>query len=386
LKPIRERFSEIFGAKPGFEVIAPGRINLIGEHIDYLDGLVMPAAIDRSIYAAVAPNQSDEIRIWTSLTGAGRVKISLSDLTKRSGKDFWMNYPIGVLSLYRDRGIDCPGFDILIDADLPTGAGLSSSAALEITIALVIEELSGGPGLDGLERARICQQAEHDFAGVPCGMMDQLAVGMSRAGCALMIDCRDHSIQSIPFPEDIAIVVSDTRVKHSLGDGEYRKRREECEAAIALLPVSSLRDASPAMIDEHKPLLGDLLYRRARHAVTEMERVRSFAGALENRDHTVMSRTLLGSHLSLRDDFEVSCPELDALVDAAYAFGPGRGLIGARMTGGGFGGSTISLVRREAADDLIQHLQSAYFETFRTMIEPFVTVPSAGARVVYSYS
>jgi galactokinase len=236
--------------------------------------------------------------------------------------------------------------------------------------------------MDPVARALLCQKAEHDYAGVPCGIMDQLAVGATRGGHALMIDCRDLALTQVPMPEGIAMVVADTRVKHALGGGEYAKRRADCEAACKVLGVPSLREATLDQVEAGREDLGDRLFRRARHAVTEMVRVGTFAEALRKSDAAVIGRTMRDCHESLRDDYEVSCQELDALVDAAYEFGPERGLLGARMTGGGFGGSTINLVREEGASDLCEHLASAFQERFGAEIEPFVTSAAGGARIL----
>ncbi|MEO0416985.1 MAG: galactokinase, partial [Verrucomicrobiota bacterium] len=373
---LKTQFVQAFGSDPQFGVRSPGRINLIGEHIDYLDGLVMPMAIDRGIYGVVAPNSSDEIRIWTSITGE-LASVSTGDSQVREGKEFWLNYPVGVLSVYRDAGVNCPGFDIAIDSDLPTGAGLSSSAALETVFGLVIERLAG-KSFTAVERALFCQKAEHDFAGVPCGVMDQMAVGACEEGKALMLDCRDNGLTPVSIPEGIGIVVTDTQVTHALGDGEYKKRRQDCEAALEILPADSWRDLSIEVVNAHSEQLGDQLFRRARHAVTEIARVDAFAAALDGNDYEKMSAALLGSHLSLKDDFEVSCHELDKLVEFAYQFGPEQGLVGARMTGGGFGGSTISLVKEESAESLMSHLVTEFESAFGKTLTPFLTRPSAG--------
>jgi len=375
----KQAFETIFGQPPAAVIQSPGRINLIGEHVDYLDGLVMPVAIDRHVHMAVSPGKNQTCRVWSELSGGEPVEISMDKLEPRS--DSWLNYIIGVLALLRDRGTRIPTFDAAITADLPTGAGLSSSAALETATALSVETLTGEE-MNPIKRAKLCQQAEHDFAGVPCGIMDQLAAGAGRAGHALQIDCRDLQIQLVPIPDDMAILVTDTQVKHSLGDGEYRKRSEDCEKALDILGVDSLRDADLSLVESGRDRLGDQLFRRARHAVTEMERVRQFTRALESSDAATIGQLMLASHESLRNDFDVSCDELDVLVEAAYDFGPERGLFGSRMTGGGFGGSTISLVRKDAAGELKQHLQSAFLKHFKHEVNPFITQAVDGATII----
>lgn len=377
---LKHTFEEQFSSLPSFAIRAPGRINLIGEHIDYLDGFVMPAAIDRSIFAVGAANQTDKIRLLSSLSDEV-TSFSVNDDQIRKGKDFWLNYVVGVLASYRKKGIPCKGFDLVIDTDLPTGAGLSSSAALETTFALAVEKMADTQ-LTPVERARLCLQAEHEYAGVPCGIMDQLAVGASEAGKGLLIDCQSQEFDTVSIPDGVSIIVTDTQVKHALGDGEYKKRCEDCAAALSQLGVDSWRDVTMSMIEEKQQDLGDRLFRRARHAVTEIGRVGAFADALQQNNSEQIGKLMKASHLSLKDDYEVSCPELDLLVDAAYEFGPKNGLLGSRMTGGGFGGSAICLVTETAADKLMQHLQTKFCEAFNREVTPFITTPSAGAHYV----
>lgn len=381
MRPIQELFQSAFGRDPDVVVQAPGRINLIGEHVDYLDGFVMPAAIERSIFGAAAKLDQPLVRIQTALAGPDSVEVCLDDLSPKSGADSWLNYIIGVLALKREAGIEVPGFEVVFETDLPTGAGLSSSAALETATALIVEGLTD-TAQTPVERALLCQQAEHEYAGVPCGIMDQLAVGASQADHALMIDCRDQSVSTIPIPEGVTLIVTDSRVKHALADGEYGKRRADCEKAAEILGVPSLRDATLEMVQAKEGELGDRLFRRARHAVTEIARVGEFATALRSNDEATMGAIMRAGHESLRDDFEVSCEELDALVEFAYDFGPERGLLGSRMTGGGFGGSTVSLVRTESAEVLKSHLQSQFEARFNLTIEPFVTRAAEGAKIL----
>lgn len=376
-------FHERFGKAPSVVAVSPGRVNLIGEHIDYLGGCVMPIAIDRHLTVEAAPTEDGSFEILPIRAGFGApVRITGDDLTKREAAgERWLNYLIGVIAVYRGTGVDVPGFRAVIYSDLPTGAGLSSSAALETAVALVIESLSG-VARDVVDRAILCQRAEHEYAGVPCGIMDQLAVGAGKAGHVLHLDCRDLSMRHCPVPDGLVVLTADTGVKHALGDGEYRKRREDCDAAMAILGTDSLRGVSLERVNACEDSLGDRLFRRARHAVTEMARVESFAAALEKGDLPTLGRSMRASHDSLRDDFDVSCPELDHLVDAAFAFGTGRGLVGSRMTGGGFGGSTVSLVRRESAGELKVFLEGAFREKFGRELNCFITSAVDGAKLV----
>lgn len=379
----REQFRAMFGAEPTVAAKAPGRVNLIGEHIDYLGGSVLPIAIDRHIEVLARPVNSTRCEIWTSALGDQRAAFfDIADLSRRSTrKDAWLNYPIGVLAGYQDAGVEVPGFQAAIFSSLPVGAGLSSSAALETSFALILEQLTGSHQ-NVVDRAQLCQWAEHAYAQVPCGIMDQLAIGACEKDCALLIDCGLLTLRSVPIPTGVAVLTADTGVKHALGDGEYRKRREDCESAAKLLGVQSLRGVPVDGVTSNRLKLGDRLFRRARHAVTEMARVAAFATAMEEADFESLGQLMLAGHASLRDDFEVSCRELDVLVDAAYEFGPERGLIGSRMTGGGFGGSTVSLVREDAADDLKAHLEADFRQTFNRTPNCFITKAVGGATTV----
>ena len=365
-----DAFSSHFGKEPTWRITAPGRINLIGEHVDYLGGFVMPVAIDRALRLAVRANDSGKIRLWTSGQTA---EVDLSKLVPFTGELFWLSYVTGVVEMLRREGIEPRGFDVAITSDLPTGAGLSSSAALETGIALAMEAVTG-QALDPVTRARLCQQAEHEFAGVPCGLMDQLAVGLGKRGHALMIDCQDHSLEWIEIPHRLMIVVADTGVKHALADGEYRRRREECEAALERMGKDHWREVLPEDLD----WLDGKLLQRARHVVTEMARVPQMRAAMAEEDLKRIGQILRAGHHSLRDDFEVSCRELDVLVEAVDGFGA----IGARMTGGGFGGSTISLIREQEemdAIDLISHLKRLYELECGRELNAFVVRASDGA-------
>ena len=377
---IAELFSQLYGTSPRWIVRAPGRINLIGEHIDYLGGTVMPAAIDRNLTMAVRSNGTELINIWSSEQQVedAPVGFGLSDLKPFEGDLYWLNYIGGVVEMLRRDGLEPIGFDALIRSDLPAGAGLSSSAALETATALAVECITGQQ-LDPLRRAELCRQAEHGFAGVPCGIMDQIAVGLGRKNHALMLDCSNASFAPVQIPEGIAILVSDTRVNHALGDGEYQKRRESCDQALQIFAKSSWGEVSLDDLETHKSELGPLLNRRARHVVSEMARVSEMSNALASGNLKQVAETMKSGHESLRDDFEVSCPELDLLVESAYDFGTGRGLVGARMTGGGFGGSTISLVREEAAESLKFHLEDRFRARFNSESNCFITQAADGA-------
>jgi len=373
-----QKFKDQFGKEPEVVIRAPGRINLIGDHIDYLEGRVLPMAINKHIEMAATPNSSGEIKVWSEAAEGPPVIIPLNDLFRDNTEAKLANYISGVVVLMKQKGIETHGFDAVITSTLPQGAGMSSSAALTTATALCMEALAKKK-LEPFERALLCQHVEHEFAGVPCGIMDQLAVGMSQQDQALLIDCQSLRVENVTFPDDLDIVVCDSGIQHSLADGEYKRRREECREAMQILKTKSLRYVKIEQLEAEKKQLGETLYHRARHAITEMERVLEFVIALQYSDITKVARLMWDSHFSLKDDFDVSCMELDHLVRIAYDFGRNRGLLGSRMTGGGFGGSTVNLVRSDASHQFITYMKDKYKETTGQDISPFITRPSPGA-------
>ena len=266
------------------------------------------------------------------------------------------------------------GFEIAFDADLPLGAGLSSSAALEAATAIVVESMAGIE-LPPIDRALLCQSAEHNFAGVPCGIMDQLAVNAGVAAHALNIDCRSLDVSPSRLPTDLAIVVVDSKVKHALADGEYAKRKADCESACEILRIAQLRDTSTRQIEAARDQLGGRILRRARHVVTEIDRVQRFPAALDRGDHEEVGQLMAASHRSLRDDYEVSCPELDSLVEIATSLGA----VGTRMMGGGFGGSTVNLIREAEAETFAETVVARYAERTGQQVDAFVVHAVGGA-------
>jgi len=368
-------FHQTFGSTPTIRARAPGRVNLIGGHVDYLGGPVLPIAINRFVEVSGAPKEQGEGVSASCEVGSkfgGELLRGSFDPVRPEREaaptSSWLNYVIGVVAGYVERGIEVPPFELAIEASLPVGAGLSSSAALETAVAHFVEQLTG-ERLEVVERAKLCRRAEHVFAGVPCGLLDQLAVGASRADQALWIDCRDLSLEWIPFPPELVVMVANTGVKHKLGDSEYKKRVDTCARACAELGLASLRDLSVAELEQRAtavPFAGldELAFRRVRHAVTEMARVEAFADVLQKEQGKLPGLAALrpilhASHMSLRDDYEVSCRELDLLVDAANRF-PGDGFFGVRMTGGGFGGCTINLLRADVVEPFAAHLDAAF--------------------------
>jgi len=370
----REHFSRIFSSDPLFSACAPGRVNLIGEHVDYQDGLVAPLAINRYVVAAAAPIREHEARIWSSARNEPPVIVDLENITPLEAGSAWANYVFGVIAGYRKAGHDPGGLAIAIDGDLPAGAGLSSSAALESATALIVEVLANVQ-LPAKERAQLCREAEHEYAGVPCGIMDQLAVNCGLENHALGIDCRTLEVSPFPLPAELSLVVIDSKVKHSLADGEYARRRDDCEAGAKILGVRTLRDSSMAKLQEMRGRLGQQLYRRAHHVVSEITRVKDFTAAMASGNPSLAGSLMNASHASLRDDFEVSCPELDTLVDIACNLNA----LGSRMMGGGFGGSTINLVQATEANDFANQVVSTCREQHGWIPEAFVVSAVNGA-------
>jgi galactokinase len=354
-----ELFAESFGRQPAGVWSAPGRVNLIGEHTDYNAGLCLPIALPQRTYAACSPRDDDLLRL-VSTHGEEPAEVHLAQVAAGTPGG-WAAYVAGVPWALAKAGHDVRGADVAVDSSVPVGAGLSSSAALECAAGAALSELFGLGLLDSQDgRARLaaaCMDAENTIAQAPTGGMDQSAAMLARAGHALLLDCRDHSTRDVPFDLDragLALLVVDTRAEHTLVDGQYAERRDSCEQAARELGVATLREVPAGGLDERlEALSSDLLRRRARHVVTEIGRVERAVGALEQGDFEELGRLFLESHASMRDDFEISVAELDAAVEAAV----GAGALGARMTGGGFGGSAIALLaadRVEAARDQVE--------------------------------
>ncbi len=373
-----EAFVARFGRPPALLAAAPGRVNVIGEHIDYNDGFVLPAAIGlRTVLAASARNDP-HIEIH-NLTNGLVLEMDAVAPVPRAAAGSWENYLRGVLHGLLTEGLPVPGFQAVLASNIPIGGGLSSSAALEVCFATALETLAAAP-LDPAHKALLCQQAEHDFAGVPCGIMDQFASVFGRQNHLLLLDCRSRAFEWIPFPDpNISLLIANSNVRHSLADGEYAARRRQCLEALTLLQCQSWRDVGESQLEAARPRLSGLLFRRARHVVAEIARTRRAAEAIQRADWDAVRHLMAASHTSLRDDYEVSCPELDLLVEIAA---PLPGLLGTRMTGGGFGGSTVSLVRNQHLPAVIAALHDRYFE--QTGIEPsiFATRPGPGAQLL----
>ncbi|MFF9604820.1 galactokinase [Streptomyces sp. NPDC014684] len=373
------RFTELYGAAPEGVWAAPGRVNLIGEHTDYNDGFVMPFALPHQTTAAVSRRTDGVLRLHSADIGGEAVELALDALAPQSDKE-WTAYPAGVVWALREAGHPVTGADVHLASTVPTGAGLSSSAALEVVVALALNDLYG-LGLQRWQLARLCQRAENVYVGAPTGIMDQTASACCEPGHALFLDTRDLSQRQIPFDlaaEGLRLLVVDTQVKHAHSGGEYGKRRAGCEKGAALLGVDALRDIPYADLDAALARLGDEeeVVRLVRHVVTEDERVERTVALLHSGETRAIGPVLTEGHASLRDDFRISCPELDLVVDTALA----AGALGARMTGGGFGGSAIVLAEAADVDTVTKAVREAFAAAGFAAPRVFEAVPSPGAR------
>ncbi len=374
-------FQQTFHREPQWLAAAPGRVNLIGEHTDYNDGFVFPMALERYTVLAAAPNGTDTITL-RSEAGEGFVTVNLAQPLRPGPKGWWGNYPLGVIAGFVARGLKPTGFDALIRSTVPLGGGLSSSAALEVATATLLEAVVG-TALDPVEKALLCQKAEHEYAGMPCGIMDQFISTLGRPDHLLLLDCRSREFDLVPFTDPaVSVLIINTNVKHELTGSEYPKRRQQCERAAQILGVRSLRDATREQLDAHRAQFEESVFRRARHVIGEITRTTQAAGAIRRGDWPEVGALMYASHASLRDDYEVSCAELDAVVDLAHNLGPAHGVIGCRMTGGGFGGCAVALVQTAAVASLMTQLEAGY--TQKTGITPtmFVSRPGAGATLI----
>jgi galactokinase len=363
LVPVLASFRQEFG-EPAVLVRSPGRVNLIGEHTDYNQGFVLPAAVDRGIAMATSP-RSDHRYVLHSLDLDRRLEGDLRKLAPHTER--WPNYLLGVVDQLQKAGKSIGGFDLVYGGDLPMGAGMSSSAALECGLAFALNELYG-LGLDRLSLAKLSQAAEHSFVGVKCGIMDQMASLMSRKDHVMMLDCQDLSCRFVPFHSPVKIFVCDTQVERALAGSGYNQRRSQCEAGVALLQkhapeVHSLRDVSLELLDAHRAELDPVVYRRCLYVVEENLRVIAACDALEREELAVLGGLVNQSHQGLSKAYEVSCPELDVLAEAAAAL---PGVLGARMMGAGFGGCTINLVRAGQEEAFVQGMAPAFAKIGKT--------------------
>jgi galactokinase len=375
MSQIETKFLETFGEEPDLVAAAPGRVNLIGEHIDYSDGFVLPFAIkDRTLVAARKRSDST-VRIASAQRRNKIVTVDINQM-KPGLKGEWERYALGVLWA---MGIK-EGLDLLIDGNVPLGAGLSSSAALECSVATAINHLFD-LGFNLEELARLTQKAENQYVGVPCGIMDQSVSLMATQGSALLLDCRDLSTKNIPFDvasNGLELLIIDTQAHHALTDGGYAERRASCESVVVKLRIKSLRELSMEQLENSRALLTETEFARARHAVTEMKRVLECVDALSNSDFEKVGQLINQSHASLRDDYTVSCPELDTAVEASLT----AGALGSRMVGGGFGGSAIALIQASKTTETIKVIEKAFSSKGFKAPRFFTSLPSQGAELL----
>jgi galactokinase len=370
------RFQETFGSVPDGVWQAPGRVNLIGEHTDYNEGFVLPFAIDKTAKVAVRLRGDSTVRLLSLFGGHGLVEADLSGLEPGSGQG-WSRYPLGVAWALKERGIDVPGFDLLLDSDVPLGAGLSSSHAIECAVISALNDLTGA-GFGAEELVLATQRAENVFVGAPTGIMDQSASLRGAKGHAVFLDCRDQHVDLVPFDAEasgLVLLVIDTKVSHSHADGGYASRRASCELGAGILGVKALRDVGVESLEEASGLLDETTLRRVRHVVTENDRVLQTVETLNSEGPASIGALLDASHVSMRDDFEISCPELDLAVDTSRA----NGAIGARMTGGGFGGSAIALTPVSREQDVRAAVVRAFGDAGYAAPDIFTVTPAAGA-------
>ena len=358
LDELTAAFQKLYGGQPRI-YRAPGRVNLIGEHTDYNEGFVMPVAINFSTFVAITKRDDSIVKIHSAIF-AEDAKIDLAN-TAAHGRAHWSDYPLGVAIKLKEAGHNICGANLFVHGEVPLGSGLSSSAAIEVSTGLALLDISGVK-IDRLGLAKICQKAENEFVGARTGLMDQFIACFGKADHAVMLDSRSLESRALPVPDDVKLVVCNTMVKHELASSEYNARRAQCEEGVRILSphlpnVKSLRDVTPDDIERFRAELGEVISKRCRHVTTENDRVTKAADALRDRDLKTFGKLMYESHDSLRDDYEVSCRELDVMVDLAR---PIKGVFGARMTGGGFGGCTINLVSVEAVDQFTESIRSGY--------------------------
>lgn len=382
--PLASLFQQKFGRPPAFIARAPGRVNLLGEHVDYNDGFVLPAAIDRATYAAFAPSDSEDSTLW-AVDFDQKAVFSPETLPAKTQPDGsplpdWARYPAGMMWALRQAGLKAPGMEAVFASDVPRGSGLSSSASVEMAFGVAWQQL-GGWNLPPMELAKLGQRAENQYVGVNCGIMDQFASACGVENRLLSLDCRSLEWETLPLPEGVSIVVADTTVRRKLTGGEYNKRRAACEQAVQLLQgrlpgIRSLREVSLADFNRLAPDLPAEIEKRARHVVEEIERTRQAIALLRAGEAARFGELMNACHASLRDLYEVSCPELDVMAGIAQSL---SGCYGARLTGAGFGGCTVNLVAQEQAE-AFAHVLAAGYES-QTGLHPkiYICKASAGA-------
>ncbi|MBV9271106.1 MAG: galactokinase [Candidatus Eremiobacteraeota bacterium] len=364
-----------YGAEP-LVAVAPGRVNLIGEHTDYNDGFVFPIAIDRYTAVAVTPRDDDTVVAYSTAFNE-ETTLSLGDVRERQPRD-WSAYLKGIAFSLLDSGCELSGCDLTIGSDVPLGAGLSSSASFEVATGSALLA-SSNVSMDPVDLALAAQRSEHEYVGIRCGIMDQLAVSVSEAGYAMLLDCRTLQRREIAMPRQWCVAVCDSLTRHQLAGSEYNDRRRDCETAAQTMGVPALRDATMDDLERVRARLDDRVFRRAKHVIAENDRTLDAAQALADADGKNFGDLMAASHESLRTLYEVSTPELDELVQICSTV---AGVFGARMTGGGFGGSVVALLQRDAAEELARRLAMAFYAPREETSAVFIVEPAAGARLV----
>ena len=372
---IEQAFEEQFGSHATFVVRAPGRVNIIGEHTDYNDGFVLPMAIDRAVWMALRPR--DDGRVFVrSLEQAQPTDFALDNIQHTA--EGWSEYVKGMAAMLQEAGYDLEGWEGVLSSDVPVGSGLSSSAALEMGVGCAFAAVSGFP-FDGVEMARLGQKTENEWVGANTGIMDQMISANGQEGYALLIDCRDLSTQPIPLPEGAAVVIMDTMTRHSHTESGYNERRASCEKAADYFDVSHLRDVRFEQLQDAESELDEVTYRRARHVITENQRVMDAVQAMKAGDAATLGALMNASHASLRDDFEVTNEALDIMAGVAQAQ---PGCYGARMTGGGFGGCAVALVQADMAEEVATAVAREYEAATDLNPKIYVTSATGGTAVV----
>lgn len=372
-------FQRVFSAKPDAVFFAPGRVNLIGEHTDYNDGFVLPCAIGFGTYLVVRTRPDNTVRVVAGNLEDRSSEWRLDNPVERDPDESWSDYLRGVSAHFVRNNINIAGMDIYAVGNVPRGAGLSSSASFAVAFASLCGDLNG-LGLDNRDIARIAQRAENEFVGCNCGIMDQLASAAGEEGRALLLDCRSLEHQAVKIPETLDLMIIDSKVERQLVGSEYNDRRNECECAAEIMGLTSLRDANLELLEAHKADMDDVIYRRARHIITENERTVKAATALASGDVKSIHQLMADSHVSMRDDFEITVPAIDFLVASVEELLDEDG--GVRMTGGGFGGCVVALVPRERSRNIADHVLTRYQERYRCAAEIHICHASAGARRV----
>ncbi|GJM63153.1 galactokinase [Persicobacter diffluens] len=375
---VRDKFVELFKAEPMI-ARAPGRVNIIGEHTDYNDGFVLPAAVDKEMVFAIAENNQGVVRAY-SIDLNEEATFEIGDAQPREG---WINFIIGVTAELVKKGVEVKGYDLVFSSDVPIGAGMSSSAALECALGTGLNTMFEG-NLSQEEIALVGQASEHHYVGVKCGIMDQFASTFGKENHVIRLDCRSREMELVPLKMDgYKLVLCDTKVSHSLASSEYNTRREQCEAGVEVLKktypeITNLRDCTPEMVKSVKDQLEEKVYDRCLYVVEENDRLMRACDCMASGDLVGLGKEIYGSHDGLSKMYEVSCPELDFLVEQTR---DREDVLGARMMGGGFGGCTINLVKAEAVDQFIADMTAAYKKDLNKDMAAYVVVTGDGARV-----